>query len=169
MKRSSGMAAAVPVACGPALSLAVRAVLAPRDPAIPVSVALDFEASADSGNSALSCGTNVKPEHKPGHSKPVYPKKKDGDKQCWEWTGGGTRNCFLVDAAGWKNFALGWAAGVSDAGPVPLDPAIYMTRDQYRRNGVGSYGASRPGGLPVIVGVSPVLGGTPVTGAGIAG
>jgi hypothetical protein len=119
-------------------------------PSTPVYVGLDFEGSP----AEISCGENVHPPHA----------RKNGDKQCWDWDPGAPhRNCFLVDAAGWKEFALGWKAGIlSGTTPLVLSPAVYVNKSEYRAEKVGSWD------VPVIVALDPVRQ-TAFAGANIVG
>jgi hypothetical protein len=89
---------------GQAAASEIEAAASSTSPAVlPSYVGLDFEPSP----SALSCGKNVTD---------LKGKKKAGDKQCWDWAPAPgykhPRNCFVINAAGWKEFALGWAAGI---------------------------------------------------------
>lgn len=109
-------------------------------PSTPAYVVLDYEESP----SGISCGNSVKPPYA----------KKNGDKQCWDWDPKSTmvRNCFIVSPEGWKQFALGWKAGIlSRTSPLSLTPAVYVNAGQYGREGVGAWG------LPVFIALNPVL------------
>lgn len=117
-------------------------------PSTPTYVVLDFEESP----SAISCGKAAAPPHA----------KKNGDKQCWDWDYSDSKhtvpNCFIIDLAGWKNFAHGWKAGVlSDHSTLTLTPAVYVNKGQYVKEKVGEWG------VPVFIAIAPV------SGAGFAG
>jgi hypothetical protein len=120
---------------------------------LPTYIALDFEESP----SAFSCGVNrVKGQTKP----------KADDKQCWDWdsTSKEFMNCFVIDAEGWRQFALGWAHGVTSAvEDLPVSAAIYVTRDQFKNKEVASIG------LPVIMAVGIPPSKTPPKGGVIVG
>jgi uncharacterized protein DUF3344 len=120
---------------------------------LPTYIALDFEESP----SAFSCGTN----REAGQKKP-----KPDDKQCWDWDSQSKEfmNCFLIDAEGWRQFALGWARGVNSAvEDLAVSPAIYVTRDQFKNKAIGSIG------LPVIMAVGLPPSKTPPEGGVIVG
>ncbi len=111
-------------------------------PSTPVYVSLDFEGSP----AEISCGNDVT-----GHA------KKNGDKQCWGWGSKKPRNCRIVPPAGWKEFALGWEAGIlASKSPLTLTPAIYVNSGEYKPTeehgeGAGSWG------LPVIIAIDPII------------
>jgi hypothetical protein len=127
-------------------------------PSTPTYVVLDFEESP----SAISCGKAVKPPQA----------KKNGDKQCWDWDHSNEKlkvpNCFVIDAAGWKNFAHGWQAGVlSENYPLTLTPAIYLNKTQYNDEKVDGKNVG-DWGVPVIIALDPVSS-AGFTGANIVG
>ncbi len=140
--KAAGQAAAADVAS------VARTVL---NPVTPTYVALDFETSAPAGQpSAKSCGHDADPGKRP----------KKGDKQCWDWASKEKANCFGVGPADWKQFALGWAAGVESAKSLQLAPAIYVNKTEYSTDKAGTFG------LPVIVAISPILTSKPIQGQG---
>lgn len=148
---------------------AASKVALPLNPVGPTYVALDFDTS-DTGagsnhQSVVSCGNNVTAASIKAGEKDA----KTDDKQCWDWAGAkAQRNCWNVSAAGWKQFAEGWAAGVrSGTTPLRLSPAIYANASEYQANGLGSYGVRLADYIPVL-GAAVFKGSRPM-GPAIAG
>ena len=135
-------------------------------PVAPAYVTLDFETSdfnvkTHKETGELSCGHN----RAAGQTKP-----KAGDKLCWDRTSAEVK-CFQATAADWENFATGWADGIkSIASPLPLAPAIYVTKSEYNDKKFGVQALARDADLPVIIAVAPILGTTrPPTGPSVVG
>jgi hypothetical protein len=95
---------------------------------LPSDVILDFEPSPQ----AKSCGKDIAK----GQKKP-----KEGDKQCWRWTGAAKdRNCFSIGEAGWKAFAQGWAEGVlTGVEDLPVRAAVYVSPYEYDHYHVATF------------------------------
>lgn len=135
-------------------------------PVTPAYVTLDFETSDFNAKThketgELSCGHN----RAAGQAKP-----KAGDKLCWDRTSAEVK-CFQATAADWENFATGWADGIkSITSPLPLAPAIYVTKSEYNDKKFGVQALARDADLPVIIAVAPILGTTrPPTGPSVIG